>query len=362
MKTLRLLATNTIAQMIGKVATVASTLLIGRMIADPQGLGKVGFDQYAIIVAYAAYFYIVTDFGFNAVAAKEISEDDSKTQAYVSNLLSMRLVLSVVLMMVGLAALSFIQYSPTVKMGIIIFLCTIITQSIVTNGNVLFQARLRYIQSAIAVIVGSLVSLALSFIVYQSGGNLYGFLGALIAGSTTMAVISIIQVKAAIPLTLSFDWPLWRHLVVAALPLGITIVLNLLYIRSGFFITSIVDEQNYGIYTMAYRIFDAVLVLPVFMVNSLYPIMVKRLQEGRQPFSRLLVKALFGMVAASIVVLVSVWMIAPWAIALSSGNTSFEPAIEALRWLSLLVPLFFVSNILLWAKETSEPTMTAMAD
>ena len=240
MKTIRLLATNTIAQMLGKVATVGSTVLIGRMISSPEGLGKFGFDEYAIVVAYAAYFYIITDFGFNAIAAKDITEDESKSSSYISNLLTLRLVLALGLIMVGLAALSFIpSYSTVVKFGIILMLTTIVSQAIFTNGNILFQARLRYFQSTIAVIAGSATSLAGAFIAYSLNGNLYGYLMAIILGSAVMATISLIQVGAAVPIRLKFDWVIWRHVALAALPLGITIVFNLLYIRSGFFILSI---------------------------------------------------------------------------------------------------------------------------
>ena len=349
MKTIRLLATNTIAQMLGKVATVGSTVLIGRMISSPDGLGKSGFDEYAIIVAYAAYFYIITDFGFNAIAAKDITEDESKSSSYISNLLTLRLVLALALIMVGLAVLLFIpSYPASVKFGIILMLVTIVSQAIFTNGNILFQARLRYFQSTIAVIAGSTTSLASAFIVYSISGNLYGYLLAIILGSVVMAIISLVQVGAAVPVRLKFDWPVWRHVALAALPLGATIVFNLLYIRSGFFILSIHDAGHYGIYTMAYRVFDAVLVLPVFMVNALYPIMIQRLQLGRAEFKRLFVRALLGMVGLAILVTVGVWVLAPVAIWLSTDNQLFNEAIQALRWLSLLVPLFFISNVLLW--------------
>lgn len=349
MKTIRLLATNTLAQMVGKVATVGSTILIGRMISSPNGIGKTGFDDYAIIVAYVAYFYIITDFGFNAIAAKDITEDQDKSTDYISNLLGLRLVLAVGLIMVGLAFLSFIPaYSSTVKFGIILMLGTIVSQAIFTNGNILFQARLRYIQSTLAVVLGAAVSLAAAFIVFTMGGNIFGYLIAIATGSVVMAAISLAQVRAIIPVTLKFDWKLWRYVFTAALPLGITILFNLLYIRSGFFILSIHDPSHYGIYTMAYRIFDAVLVLPVFIVNALYPIYVQRLQQSRSEFKKLVKRSLLGMFAASLVIVVLVWIFAPIAIWLSTANPLFNESVQVLRWLSLLVPLFFISNILLW--------------
>src|SRR5690606_11991193 len=167
MKTVRLLATNTLDQLLGKAATVLSTMLIGRMISSPDGLGKAGFDEYAIIITYAAYFYIITDFGFNAIATKDITEDKQKTSSYISNVLSLRLAMSVGLIMIGLAVLAFIPaYSNAIKLGIMFMLITIVSQAIFTNGNILFQARLRYIQSTIAVIAGSLTSLSVAYIVY----------------------------------------------------------------------------------------------------------------------------------------------------------------------------------------------------
>ncbi len=349
MKTVRLLATNTLAQMIGKAATVGSTILIGRMISSPEGLGKPGFDAYTIIVAYAAYFYIITDFGFNAIATKAITEEEQKSASYVSNLLGLRLVLSLGLIMVGLAVLSFIPaYTTTIKLGIILMLVTIVSQAIFTNGNILFQARMRYVHSTIAVIVGSAVSLAAAFVVYSMSGNVYGYLGAIVLGSIVMAAVSLAQVRAMVPIKIKFDWDTWRYVSFAALPLGMTIVFNLLYIRSGFFILSIHDPDYYGIYTMAYRVFDAVLVLPVFVVNALYPIMVQRLQQGKPVFKRLFIRSLFGMATASLLVMIAMWLLAPVAIWLSTANHVFHEAISALRWLSILVPIFFISNIILW--------------
>ena len=224
MKTAKLLATNTLAQLVGKAATIGSTLLIGRMISSPDGIGKAGFDEYAIIVAYAAYFYIVTDFGFNAIAAQKVTEDESQASRYISNLLSMRLVLSVGLIMVALAALAFISYSTTVKLGILILLVTIATQAIFTNGNILFQAKLRYVQSTIAVVSGAATSLALAYLVFIAGGNIFGYLVAIVIGSATMAAVSLFQVGSAVKIRPAFDFTLWRHVVLAALPLGLTIV------------------------------------------------------------------------------------------------------------------------------------------
>src|SRR5690606_8100554 len=127
MSSLRLLTTNTFAQLIGKIATAGSALLVTRMIADANGLGLEGYGQFSIATVYAAYFYIFVDFGLNATAAKWMTQDASRVSSLMANLLGLRLVISVALVMVGLALLSFMPYAPIVKLGCIIMLFTVLS-------------------------------------------------------------------------------------------------------------------------------------------------------------------------------------------------------------------------------------------
>lgn len=346
--------------MIGKVVTAGSTLLITRLIASSEGLGRTGYNEFAIITAYAAYFYILADFGLNAVATKEITEDESRTPKYMANLLSMRLAMSLGLVMLGLAILAFLPYSATIKLGSMLMLATIVSQAVFTNGNILFQSKLKYHESVLASIVGSMVSLGLVFIVYSLNLGLFGYIAALVAGTASMAIMSLILVGRYVGISLAFDGQLWRHVAVAALPLGITIILNLAYFKSDMFILSIVngdpslqqstsDLYDVGLYSMAYRIFEVFLVLPIYIVNALYPMLVRRASEGAAALRSMFTRALWGMIAVSIVVTAGVWVLAPLMIQLTSANNpEFNASISALRWLGLTIPLFFVSNLLLW--------------
>jgi O-antigen/teichoic acid export membrane protein len=360
-KTIRILATNTMAQLVGKVVTAGSTILITRLIAGSEGLGRVGYNDFAIITAYAAYFYILTDFGLNAIGAKEITQDESRGPRYVSNLLTMRLVMSLALIMLGLAILAFLPYSVPVKLGSMLMLVTVVGQAIFTNNNVLFQAKLRYHESVIASIVGSLVSLGLAFVVYAIGGGLFGYILAMVIGSASMAIMSLILVGRYVPLRLTVDLPLWRHLALAALPLGVTIILNLAYFKSDTFILSVVngdpsmqmsgnaDWYDVGLYNMAYKVFEVFLVIPIYVVNVLYPMLVKQAEAGAGALKEIFFRALGGLLALSLIMAAGTWVFAPLMIdVVSAGNEQFAASVDILRWLGLSIPLFFVSNLLLW--------------
>ncbi len=350
MSTAKLLTTNTIAQTVAKALSVLTTLAIGRMIADDnRGLGLTGFSDYAIIVSYVAYFYIICDFGFNAVAIKDITEDEQKTSSHINNLLGLRIVLSACLIMAGLAILVFLPYSAVIKIGIIISLITVISQAIITNSNILFQAKLQYWQSTIAIGIGSLVSLSIASLNFFSAGSLFLYIMAALAGSAVMAAISLMLVNNQVSVRPRFDWRVWKYFIIAALPLGLAIALNLIYIRSGFFILSLHNGVEFGLLSAAYRIFDVALVIPVFIVNALYPIMIQRLQIGVDSFKKLFIRSLWLMLGSSLVIAGAIWIFAPLAIHVSTGNQDFEQSITILRWLGALTPIFFVTNLLLWA-------------
>lgn len=356
MRTASLVASNTIAQMVAKIATMISTLLIVRLIANPdQGLGQIGYAEYAIIMAYAAYFYIICDFGLNAVVVKEITEDKDKSAHYLSNLLSLRVVGAIGLIMIGLVGLSFISspsYTTVVKLGIVISLVTILSQGLITTANAFFQTHLQYWRSTIAIITGAAVSLAIAALVHYSAGSLLGYVVAAATGSVVMATISLAQVHLQQPLHPAFDIKLWRYLLITALPLGLAILFNLIYVKSGFFILSLVDKSQYGLLDAAYRLFDIAIVVPVFIVNALYPLLITKLQQDWSEFSRFWRKSLAGLLGVSLVVAAAVWLSAPLIIDLIFNNPDFDQSVTILRWLSLAIPLFFLTNLLLWTTIT----------
>src|SRR5690606_7772884 len=63
----------------------------------------------------------------------------------------------------------------------------------------------------------------------------------------------------------------------------------------------------------------------------------------------LFVRSLIGITGLSIVVAIGIWLLAPLMInVVSSNNPDFAPSVQVLQWLGVTIPLFFVTNILLW--------------
>lgn len=348
---------NTAIQVIGKVVTAGSTLLIIQL--SSRYLGLEGFGEYSIILAYSAYFYILTDFGLNAIATKRITQNESETENYFSSLLSLRLIGSIGLIIVALSILAFLPYSTQIKIGILFSLLTVIAQAIFVNCNMLFQAKLRYDQAVIASVLGSLVSLSLAYLSFQLGGGLYSLVLSVVFGYLVMALCALIFARAYAPIRLKVNLPLWRDVFISALPLSLTIIFNLTYFKADSFILSVsplkphlglTNEQATGLYSMAYKIFEVILVLPVFFVNVLYPLMVKAHLSSFESFKQMVKRALLALFGLSLIAVVLMYSSSPFLIMIASGgNPEFNPSVKVLQILSLSLPLFFLTNTLLWS-------------
>ena len=75
MRTISTLFINTLAQLIAKVATTGTTLVVTYLISSK--LGTVGLGEFIATTSYVALFYLLADFGINAVFTKKIHKEES---------------------------------------------------------------------------------------------------------------------------------------------------------------------------------------------------------------------------------------------------------------------------------------------
>jgi len=61
----KIIAVNTITQLVGRAISAVTTLLVTLLIARELGAG--GYGDFVKITTYAAFFYLAVDFGINAI-------------------------------------------------------------------------------------------------------------------------------------------------------------------------------------------------------------------------------------------------------------------------------------------------------
>mgnify|MGYP001582196442 FL=1 len=359
METVKKLFLNSGYQLFGKAFSVAVTLLITALIT--RRFGAVGFGAFTLMTTFAAYFYLIIDFGFNAVAVRLFNNDAERNTHYFNNLLALRILFSGVIILLLTLVINLLPFQTDnqemVRFGIFIGLFTILFQGVSLTGNAVFQKFLSYHRSVLAAAAGSLLTLMLVLFYFRGNYNLLWFVGAGTLGSLLTAAVSLLLVRPFLKGVLpKFETAVIKQLVKPALPLGLSLIFMVIMAKADMFLLSvrplnpllgISNEQALGYYGLAYRIFENMLVFPTFFINALYPFLLTHRQSGREKLKQTFWRAFIFLAGAGLVLAVVGYFAAPFAINLIAGG-SFLGSILALRWLLLGLPVFFVSALLVW--------------
>lgn len=357
MNTKKLVAFNTVAQIVGKVATVSSTLVITLLIT--RSLGQVSYGEFTIIMAYAALFYLAVDFGVNAIFTQKVTTDETKLKTYFFNLISLRVVLSLVFVFLAISFLSFSPYSPAIKVGIIIASLTILTQGLFNTANALFQYKLRYNFSTTADVVASLINVLIVYGLVRASADINLIVASYVITGVFRVIIAFWLARRILgSLSLDVNLEVWKIFLLASLPLGLTAIFSQVNGNADKVILSVVKFDpgvgydnivGVGWYGLAYKIFEVILVIPTFVMNSAYPVLVRSFQEGGAKLKEIFLFLLGSLLGLSIAIASFGYLLAPYLIQLfQKGEGSFIGSVDILRILLLGLPVFYVSALTLW--------------
>jgi O-antigen/teichoic acid export membrane protein len=351
--------TNTTFQFIGRVIGAGVSFLITILIA--RQFGASGYGDFVKITTFVAFFYLLADFGFNAMFLRR---GDSW-----GTLVALRFIVGVLLVFGCLAALVFFPqgtgqgYTALVRLGIILLAPSILFQAFITTANALFQKHLRYDLATIALIIGSVVSLFFVFVATQifrpESGILFSIL-ALLIGSLIAAVAAMVFAQKNtsekfIDTRLS---PI-TSLFTASIPLGLTLLFNLVYFHADSVILTLTrSTSEVGMYGLAYKVFEFPLVIPIFFMNAVYPVMLQATSNKQQGTGKrlrfiLCNSAIFLFLVSCLLSLVF-WFAAPL---LTIIRSDFAQSIPPLRVLVLGLPIFYLSALVMWTLITLKKQM-----
>lgn len=347
------IAANTMVQGLGKLVTASTTFLVIVLIG--KSLGAQGYGEFAKIFAVVELFYLVADFGLNATVVKSIAQQPDQTKSYLETLLGMRLLIGLALVLVLVPVSSMLPYeqgqgfNPLVKLGIVIAGLTVITQALFLSGNAFFQSQLRYDQSVIALMLGAFAKLGLAFVATQLQQTLLAFVWVMVAGEGVMVVVIMWQLYRRLGLLIPrLSWPTVLFLLRQSWPLGATLIFTQIYFRIDTVLLGVFRPSvEVGYYTLAYRFFDAALVVPIFFANALYPVLLAHYQQGIDKLLQIMKNAFMLSLAGGIGAAVVMAAAAPFVLKLFLQE-QFNGAVAPLTIFALQLPIFYLSSLLMW--------------
>jgi O-antigen/teichoic acid export membrane protein len=333
-----IVAKNTIAQLIGRGISALTTLVITILIA--RQFGAAGYGDFVKVTTYVAFFYLVADFGVNAIFLQQ------DMRAYWHSLVTVRIIGSVMLILLSLVLLlllpatAFGGYTPSVRFAILLFSPTILFQGLVTTANAVFQKKLRYGFATWAIFFGSIATILFVW----NAPDLRTVIGAVAVGTFVTSILSFILASRLVgTVHYSLSLKKIKQLLLPSIPLGITLLFNLVYFRADSVVITLTrPTTEVGFYGLAYKVFEVILVFPVFFMNAVYPLMVG---EHHDSLKYILKKSVFFLSGFSLMSLAVVWFAAPYLVLIKSD---FVGSIGVLRVLALGLPFFFITAATMW--------------
>jgi len=368
------IAANTLVQILGKLVSSGCTFLITVLVA--RRFGVAGFGEFVKITTYVSLFYLVVDFGLNAIVLKEAASHKPRATSYFTNLLGLRITFALVLIFLALAILVFLPFNPLTlrgftslsKLGIVILIPTILTQAIFVSCNAVFQKRLRYDLSVLASSIGSLITLALVYFLIKINASLLLMVGSYLIGGLVMMGLALALVNFQFSIfnfsrffesrILDFQsgqFSIWKKLLLKSLPLGLTLIFNLIYFKADTLILTVFrSTEEVGIYGLARSFFEFPLAIPTFFMNAVYPVLIikslkheiiKTKKHEIEEKKRIIKKAGLTLAISSSLLSAICYLLSPYLVLI---KPDFAPSVLVFKILSLYLPVFFLSSLFMW--------------
>ena len=281
----RRVARNTAAQAAGKAAVLA--IGAASIAVTTRYLGAAGYGSFALALALVQMLGVLADAGLTAVVVREISRAPQRTAELVGNALTVRLALGVVVVAVAALLALALPYSPDTRRAVLIagapFLLGLASSSVAA----VFQARLQMWRAAAADVAGRLAAFAALVAVVSADLGFLAVVASTAVGAAVALALSLLLVRGLAAVGPRADRHIWRELVVAGVPIGVTLAVNEVYFRADTFILSLFRSfDEVGLYTFAYRVYELLALFPAIVMTSIFPLLSRFLGMRRDAAAR----------------------------------------------------------------------------
>lgn len=352
-------AYNTLVQITGKVITTAVSLVL--IAAITRYLGVSGYGEYTTIFAYVSFWAVLADFGFFWILVRELSKSYSQEEKekIFNNIVTLRSVLGIIIFLLAfLIALFIPSYPMIVKLGIGTCAAGWFWISINSTYVGLFQANLKMHYAVLTDVMGRLIILALVLFFIKLGYGLNTIIWAYFAGNLVNFILSVYFGRLFSKFKLAFDWQLWKKSFYEALPMGMVLILGILYFKIDTVMLSLFkSSKDVGIYGAPFKILEILLLIPAMFMGNVFPIITKYLEEKDARLNSALQKSFDFLVICALPIVAGAMILAPQIINFVAGQefvnaSTMGPfwgqpstAPTVLRILIITVGIYFISQL-----------------
>lgn len=340
-----LIVKNFLFQVVSRVISTGYNLFLSILVVRATGFSIYG--DFSIVMNYIAIFVAISEFGSNSAFIMKFKDKEYFRNNF-SKFLGYRLIVSLISLLLCILIVVFSNYNADIKSLILIASVLLLTDFISKSFGLAFQAFNDYSQWWMANMLA--YSLAIAYLVYLSLTNqvtVFNLVTINIFINVTIGAFLLFYYKNQFNHLIVIRFSAIRRYFGDAWPLGVVLLMNFLMVSLDRVLLSFyAPDTEVGGYSLAYRLFEFMLIMPTFIMNTTYPILLEYLSTDFEKFKRNFVQAiislaLIGLGITGLVFIFSFLIVEIWGGQAIISKTS-------LNLLSIGLVLFFITSPLSW--------------
>jgi O-antigen/teichoic acid export membrane protein len=269
-----------LAQAADKLLPVVLVLYLARLLsADAFGI-------YAFLLAYLAFFQVLSDYSVDAVLIRRLSQGDADRPQILKAGLALKLAIGAGSAIVA-TLLSGVVSGGRVPHDLALFAALTLPTGIGGAYRAYFRSTLE-IRSVFFINAGRGTLLAVTVMTtVMAGGGLRGVFLAMAAVNLASYFTIQTLLRHRVPAGLSWDPQIWRFLLRGAMPLFLNALAMTLSLRIGqILLMSMRGPVEVGLLAAASRVSEAFTIVPEALMITVYPLMAGLYGKGSQALMR----------------------------------------------------------------------------
>jgi O-antigen/teichoic acid export membrane protein len=338
---------NALARLFAQVVTRLLSLLLVAMVAryeSPAGLG-----YYVLIMTAVGLAGAATDVGLNVFLTREVARDSQceRHGALLGRILPLKLGLSVFTLACLLAIATFAPLRRATAGLLALGSIILVPEAAIGTTRSFINGRQRMEVSGAIDVLARLVAVVASLLLLNAGlgvaGVLIANLGASLVG---IAVYSLVLRRWRIAPHWRWAPTAWRGDLAQSYPFALTSIAAVIYARIDLLLLGLWQgEVAAGWYSAAYKLWEAVGLLPASLMEAIFPEMsrLSSNRESRHRLRTLLRNATWVLLATGLLLATVGILTAGYVVSLVFGTEGdYVPAVLPFRLLICGLPAMFL--------------------
>jgi len=211
------------------------TFLYFTLMARYLGAAQMGI--YGYLFVFIGFGNIIADFGINRMLIRDIARQPSLTQSYLTQILSLRALLSLLSMVLLYGILQWIARDPIALKLTPLALLAVLPFSFALTFDGALKANEEMRQSAIGTIAFELIKLLLLFVVIKFNWGLWGIFSVILLAYWIYAFwLARYLFQAGIRFHFASDFHIWQNILQLSFPFALLSMLELVHGRLDLFL------------------------------------------------------------------------------------------------------------------------------